>query len=295
MDVSSLVAAFETDLQNTYGLRWTVSVCETGEGDINFEFVPAADCEGNCVIGFRLYLLYTSVSMELTAINPPPIMDPVFISIAENGKNHIAQIAAYEGLLLSKGGEITYQINGKCYCNESLQKLCTFNWASFSARYDSGYVNTHYRLDFNYQTFRQIVLDFAGYILLFSSRMDEEASVLREEGQAFIETGIKYERNPINRRLCLRVKGYNCSVCGLNLEDRYGSVGKEYIEVHHVIPVSEYGGVRLIDPVTELFPVCPNCHAMLHRRNPPYSIDELKYMIAYAKEKRRGGNNESHS
>ncbi len=27
---------------------------------------------------------------------------------------------------------------------------------------------------------------------------------------------------------------------------------------------------------TDLIPVCPNCHAMLHRRNPPYTPDELK-------------------
>jgi 5-methylcytosine-specific restriction protein A len=34
-----------------------------------------------------------------------------------------------------------------------------------------------------------------------------------------------------------------------------------------------------VDPLNHLCPVCPNCHAMLHKRTPPLSIDELKGMI----------------
>ena len=63
------------------------------------------------------------------------------------------------------------------------------------------------------------------------------------------------------------------------MEQLYGEIGKDYIEVHHIIPVSEYGEERLIDPLEELVPVCPNCHALLHRRKPPYSINELKAKI----------------
>lgn len=34
-----------------------------------------------------------------------------------------------------------------------------------------------------------------------------------------------------------------------------------------------------IDPISDLRPVCPNCHAMLHKKNPPYTIDELREII----------------
>ncbi|HCO7574031.1 HNH endonuclease [Escherichia fergusonii] len=26
-------------------------------------------------------------------------------------------------------------------------------------------------------------------------------------------------------------------------------------------------------------PVCPNCHAMLHRRKPPFTLEELKALM----------------
>ena len=34
-----------------------------------------------------------------------------------------------------------------------------------------------------------------------------------------------------------------------------------------------------IDPVADLRPVCPYCHAMLHRQDPPLTIEELQAYI----------------
>lgn len=89
----------------------------------------------------------------------------------------------------------------------------------------------------------------------------------------------KYERSPVNRMLCLAIKGYNCSVCGMNFEEVYGEIGTGFIHVHHSVPVSKMGPDYIVNPEKELFPVCPNCHAMLHRCDPPMSIDELKKVI----------------
>ncbi|MDB9470225.1 hypothetical protein PN480_18680 [Dolichospermum circinale CS-1225] len=38
-----------------------------------------------------------------------------------------------------------------------------------------------------------------------------------------------------------------------------------------------------VDPIKDLRPVCPNCHAMIHRRLPPLSIDEIKSIISSEK------------
>ena len=89
----------------------------------------------------------------------------------------------------------------------------------------------------------------------------------------------KYERNPINRRICLSVKGYRCSVCGKLLEEEYGEVAKDVIEVHHAVPVSSMGEGYIVDPIKDLYPVCPNCHTILHKKNPPYTIDEARQLI----------------
>lgn len=75
----------------------------------------------------------------------------------------------------------------------------------------------------------------------------------------------RYERNPIARRRCIEAMGCSCSVCGFNFEEIYGSVGKGFIEVHHLIPLSEIKENYIVDPKRDLIPVCSNCHSMLHR------------------------------
>ncbi|HHE7415551.1 TPA: HNH endonuclease, partial [Klebsiella pneumoniae] len=49
----------------------------------------------------------------------------------------------------------------------------------------------------------------------------------------------------------------------------------------HLIPLSDIKENYSLDPKKDLIPVCPNCHAMLHRRNPPFSPEELKSIIEY--------------
>jgi len=85
-----------------------------------------------------------------------------------------------------------------------------------------------------------------------------------------------YERNPIARKKCLEHLEYNSSICNINLEKVYGIIGKNFIHVHHLKQISNIQKKYEIDPIKNLVPVCPNCHAMLHKRNPPYSIGELK-------------------
>ncbi|MBM2815957.1 MAG: endonuclease [Ignavibacteria bacterium] len=89
----------------------------------------------------------------------------------------------------------------------------------------------------------------------------------------------KYERNIISRKICIEQYGFNCTVCGFNFEDTFGEIGKEFIHVHHLVSISDIGENYIIDPINDLIPVCPNCHSMLHKRNPPFSINELKSMI----------------
>jgi 5-methylcytosine-specific restriction enzyme A len=99
------------------------------------------------------------------------------------------------------------------------------------------------------------------------------------EGNKYVVSQNKYERSAINRLLCLEAKGYRCAVCGMSFEESYGEIGKDYIQVHHIVPVSQIGPDYHIDPEKDLVPVCANCHAMLHRKNPPYTPDELKEIL----------------
>jgi 5-methylcytosine-specific restriction enzyme A len=84
-----------------------------------------------------------------------------------------------------------------------------------------------------------------------------------------------YERNPIARNKCIEHYGVQCVVCGFDFEKVYGNIGKGFIHVHHLTQLSDIGQGYEVDPVKDLRPVCPNCHAMLHKKNPPYTIDDL--------------------
>jgi len=88
-----------------------------------------------------------------------------------------------------------------------------------------------------------------------------------------------YERNPKARQECIAHYGTICSVCGFDFAKIYGDVGEGFIHVHHLKPLSEIGEEYKVDPITDLCPICPNCHAMIHRRNPPYRVEDIKNSI----------------
>lgn len=107
----------------------------------------------------------------------------------------------------------------------------------------------------------------------------EELPTLHLEGTRRTRLITASERNPEARAGCIKYYGTKCQVCDLAFEERYGDIGKGFIHVHHIMPMAEIGTEYEIDPVQSLRPVCPNCHAMLHKRTPPYSILELREII----------------
>jgi hypothetical protein len=89
----------------------------------------------------------------------------------------------------------------------------------------------------------------------------------------------RYERDPSARRACLQHYGAVCAVCDATLESLYGPAVTGLIHVHHIMPLASIGKSVTIDPVRDLRPVCPNCHAVIHSINPPRTIDQVRRMI----------------
>ena len=87
-----------------------------------------------------------------------------------------------------------------------------------------------------------------------------------------------YERDESARKECLKYYGYKCQVCGIELEEKYGIYGRKFLEVHHIVPISKQGGEYELDPIKDLRPLCPNCHAMIHRTGKQGS-DEIMYIF----------------
>ncbi|WP_138418228.1 HNH endonuclease [Aquibacillus sediminis] len=121
-------------------------------------------------------------------------------------------------------------------------------------------------------------------------KSDIEAE-MQEEGKA-IEGNIKYyygkryERDCKNRMLAIKKHGLNCYVCGFNFEEKYGKYGKDFIEVHHIKPLSTLEKAVEINPETDLVPLCANCHRMIHRRKDYIlNVDELSEVVKENREK----------
>ena len=88
-----------------------------------------------------------------------------------------------------------------------------------------------------------------------------------------------YERNSVARSSCISHYGTVCLACGFDFERVYGRAGAGFTHVHHLVPLSSIGKNYAVNPVRDLRPVCANCHAIIHRRTPPFSIAEIKELI----------------
>lgn len=115
---------------------------------------------------------------------------------------------------------------------------------------------------------------------VFTPIASKDISTIRTEGTPKSRMVVTYERNPQAREECLRHHGRACKVCQIDFGEQYGDIGMGFIHVHHVVPVSDIGHEYHIDPVNDLIPVCPNCHAMLHKQSPPFTVEQLVEIIA---------------
>jgi len=73
-------------------------------------------------------------------------------------------------------------------------------------------------------------------------------------------------------------KNLLCEGCGFDFQEKYGLRGKDYIECHHIKPISELV-VGETTKLSDLALLCSNCHRIVHRKKPWLSISELKELI----------------
>lgn len=109
---------------------------------------------------------------------------------------------------------------------------------------------------------------------------EQEPSEARREGALKQKTTTFYERDPKNRMAAVRFHGTKCKVCDFDFGKFYGEHGKDYIEIHHIVPLSEMSEAREVDPKNDLLPVCANCHRMIHRKKGQLlSIKDLRNIV----------------
>lgn len=112
--------------------------------------------------------------------------------------------------------------------------------------------------------------DYSSEIEFPEGREIEIKHKARERNQSLVKAAKDRFRNQ-NGKLY-------CQVCGFNFEEVYGEIGKDFIEAHHTVPVSELSE-QTTTKVSDIALVCSNCHRMLHRKRPWLSMDDLKKLI----------------
>lgn len=126
---------------------------------------------------------------------------------------------------------------------------------------------------------------------------DEEGLIVTTETDngkyiegAVIQTTVNaYERSAAARKKCIEHYGCSCVICDLNFEQLYGDLGKGFIHVHHIVPLSEINSEYELDPIKDLIPVCPNCHAMIHQTKPIKNINEMRRIISIGRRNTEAG------
>jgi predicted HNH restriction endonuclease len=117
--------------------------------------------------------------------------------------------------------------------------------------------------------------------IVSSFRLSEEVSNEQKlvEGSVCQVNINSYERNPEARRRCIEHYGTNCIVCNFNFEEPFGSIAQGFIHVHHLKPLSEIQEEYEVDPIADLRPVCPNCHAIIHLGGKTRTLEEVKSLL----------------
>ncbi|MCC8147618.1 DUF3578 domain-containing protein [Akkermansia sp.] len=120
----------------------------------------------------------------------------------------------------------------------------------------------------------KLLIEMADNNMSYSSNNE----FLYEEGEAYSETAppsmietLKFRKHVLRERNAKisnwvkQQRGYKCEVCGIKLEERYGDIGKDYIEAHHLRPVAERKNASEEVTKEDFVVLCPNCHKMIHK------------------------------
>jgi 5-methylcytosine-specific restriction protein A len=246
------------------------------------------DVHGN--EGFYVALDLSWRSLDLS-FRPGPFAGPLVAQMGLAGPGPRLAFRRLADDARSRGAAVTLVVNGEMQAVGEDGWPADWRQLDLRLRRSPAVVNTEDDAANDAET-EAWAIRFTGLVLALVpvERLDETAPANPEglpEGASVRVEVNRYERNRINRANCLALHGTRCKACDLDLGDRYGEIGEGFIHVHHVVPVSKLGAGYIVDPLTDLVPLCPNCHAIAHRTDPPASVESLQAMMAVGSQVRR--------
>jgi hypothetical protein len=104
------------------------------------------------------------------------------------------------------------------------------------------------------------------------------------EGEPIYRIHIDRERDPKLRAAAIenfkvRHGKIRCEVCNFSFEEIYGEMGKDLIEIHHVISLASRDGSTLTR-VDDLMLICANCHFVIHNGDADENLRRLRILFS---------------
>lgn len=151
--------------------------------------------------------------------------------------------------------------------------------AIISKYYDSGNLPEDSDLEKDLVYFVELYLDLTRRNAIRTNKEEKEDDEvgLGIEDFTNLREHKRIERNQSLAKSVKKKHGYTCKACGFNFYEVYGEIGKEFIEAHHLTPISMLKGQRVfLNPKTDFTVLCSNCHRMIHKTDVVDKVEEFR-------------------
>jgi 5-methylcytosine-specific restriction protein A len=111
--------------------------------------------------------------------------------------------------------------------------------------------------------------------------------IVAEEGVFVLVEHVERERDnalaALKKEAVLAALGHlRCEACDFDFGEVYGEIGAGFCEVHHIRPLSERDGAE-DTRLDDLAVLCSNCHSIIHRTSPVWTVLDLKAHLAHVR------------
>lgn len=212
---------------------------------------------------------------------PGKFAAPLIAQMGAADSDSKSALVAFALALDSRKTRLTFRINGV-----DISPFDSTNWpgdwnrVELLARSNPQVIN-HDDVAQMRQLIIELVVPIFGMLAALIGVNETEKHIEGEiEGSPIQTLVTRYERKKVNREACIQLKGLQCAACGFDFSVFYGPLGVGYVEVHHTTPIANLGPAYRLNVSTDLEPLCANCHAMVHREDPPVPVRRLAELIA---------------
>lgn len=169
--------------------------------------------------------------------------------------------------------------------SEFLTKINLESNTKNAKHYEAGNIIAKYYPSENIPNSLELKSDIKHFLSLYENLAYSDNSFSYHTEKKYFETKQirlhwRIERNASLGKKVKKIKGYTCEACGMTFKEKYGVLGENFIEAHHLKPISELGvGKFKVDLENDFAVLCSNCHSMIHKLDDPSDLNKLRKMM----------------